>query len=80
MEIKEQDYLDWLGHPVTQAVRQLCRLRQEELKERWASGEFTDLSQFGTAILNAKAIGNYEAYEKVRKLDYEELRGELDDE
>ena len=58
----------------------MLRLRVHQLKERWAAGEFTDLSQFGTAILNAKAIGNCEAYEKVAELDFEDIIGELADE
>ena len=38
------------------------------------------MGQFGTAILNAKAIGSCEAYEKIEQLEFEELLEELSDE
>ena len=66
-------------HPVTQALQLLLRRRQDDLKEQWAAGQFTDQGQFGTAILNAKAIGNCEAYEKIEQLDFEEFIEELSD-
>lgn len=57
----------------------LCQRRKEELKEQWAAGVFTDMSQYGTAILNAKAIGSCEAYENIEKLDFDTLVGDLSD-
>ena len=51
---------------------------KEQLKSQWAAGSFTDLSQFGTAILNAKAIGNCEAFDRMIELEYEQLEQELD--
>lgn len=50
-------------------------LRERE-KESWASGAWTDMSQFGTAILNAKAIGKCELIEDVVSVEYEQLLGE----
>jgi hypothetical protein len=41
------------------------------------SGCYTDVSQFGTAILNAKAIGRCEAVHDVMNLDYETFCMEL---
>lgn len=57
----------------------MARQRKLELQEQWASGKFTDQSQFGTAILNAKAIGNCETLDWFLDLDYEALLGEIDD-
>jgi hypothetical protein len=68
-----------VAHPATLALRQVLRLWQEEYKEQWAAGAYTDMSQFGTAILNAKAIGNCEALERVLGLDYNQAIGEIDD-
>lgn len=62
---------DWLQHPATKALREHFRRRQEMLKDRWASGEFTDVSQYGAAILNAKAIGQCEAIQDLIDLDFE---------
>lgn len=63
----------WRQHPVTQMLLELLHRRQDELKEQWAAGLYTDQGQFGTAILNAKAIGNCEAYENVEKLEFEDF-------
>lgn len=78
--VNEEEFASWLEHPVTKALRQVLYARVELEKERWASGAFTDQGQFATAILNAKAIGNCEAYEFVRRLDYETLATGLEDE
>ena len=76
----DQEWADWLQHPATLCLHRLCRAWQLQLKEQWASGAFTDQSQFGTAISNAKAIGNCEALDRVVEISYEQLLGELDDE
>jgi len=38
------------------------------------------MEQFGTAILNAKAIGKCEAYERLEQLEFETLIEDLSDE
>src|SRR3990170_2300130 len=77
----KEEWDGWLSLPETQALRQVAAARKKQLQERWSSGEFTDLSQFGTAILNAKAIGQCEAYQLLEELDYESvILGELADE
>jgi len=78
-QVSQELWDSWLLHPVTQALRKLLHRRQEELKEQWAAGQFTDMGQFGTAILNAKAIGNCEAYERVEQLELIELNEEQED-
>ena len=79
-QVSQELWDSWLLHPVTQALRKLLHRRQEELKEQWAAGQFTDQGQYATAILNAKAIGNCEAYEKIEVLDLETLLEDLSDE
>lgn len=74
----EQEWKEWQQHPVTLSLQQVLRNWQHELKEQWASGAFTDQSQFATAISNAKAIGNCEAIDRVINLEYEQLEGEMD--
>ena len=78
-ELAQEEFEAWLAHPVTQQVRRAAQLRKEAFKERWAAGEFTDLSQYGTAILNAKAIGGCEQLDWLIGLDHEALQGELSD-
>lgn len=68
-----------MQHPATQALYRILRQWRADLKDQWASGAYTDLSQYGTAILNAKAIGTCEAFEKILELDFEQMLGEADD-
>jgi hypothetical protein len=55
-------------------------LRREQYKESWASGDFTHLEQYATAIANAKAIGGCTTYQEVLDIDYPAILGELSDE
>ena len=77
--LQQEEFEAWLAHPVTQAILGLARRRKEAFKEQWATGAFTDLSQYGTAILNAKAIGGCEQLDWLLELDYHQVRGELSD-
>lgn len=70
----EHEFTGWLVDPVTKAVFALLAVRKEELKERWASGAFTDQGQFATAIANAKAIGQCEEISFVLDLDFSQLQ------
>lgn len=79
VSLKQEEFQEWKLHPVTQALEQALKNWKKTFQERWAAGEFTDQSQYGTAILNAKAIGNCELIERVLNLDMEQLEGELED-
>ena len=72
----ESEWTEWLQHPATRRMHSHLRRLQHDLKEQWASGAFTDQSQFGTAIQNAKAIGQLECAERVLSLEYLDLIGE----
>jgi len=72
----DQEFSEWLDHPVTKAYRSMLKKWKEELKEEWASGSFTDMSQFGTAILNAKAIGQCELLDRLHDTEVNDINGE----
>ena len=57
----------------------MLALWKESVKEQWAAGAFTDMSQFGTAILNAKAIGAVQMIEQIIGIEYDRILGELGD-
>lgn len=78
--LEEETWKAWLDHPVTQVLREYLRKEKHSLQERWSAGEFTDMSHFGTAILNAKAVGQCEVIENLLDFDYEKLLTEIDDE
>lgn len=70
---EELAFKDWLEHPVTRAFQAFLGREQERLKNAWAGGAFTDMGQFGTAILNAKAIGQCETLEMLKTLEAEDV-------
>ena len=78
--LSEQEWEDWQAHPGTQVLHQVLLAWKEQVKEQWAAGSFTDMSQFGTAILNAKAIGAVQLIDQVIGLEYERIMGEVTDE
>lgn len=63
---------------MTLRVLELLAGKVEDTKARWADGCFTDQGQFGTAILNAEAIGNCRAWGLILTLEYEDLLSEGD--
>lgn len=57
----------------------MLALWKGSVKEQWAAGAFTDMSQFGTAILNAKAIGAVQMIDQIINIEYDRVVGELSD-
>lgn len=57
----------------------MLALWKESVKEQWAAGAFTDMAQFGTAILNAKAIGAVQMIDQIINIEYDCIIGELSD-
>jgi hypothetical protein len=78
--LTEQEWQDWQAHPGTRVLRHVLLSWKEQVKEQWAAGSFTDMSQFGTAILNAKAIGAVQLIDQIMGLEYDRIVGEVADE
>lgn len=79
-QIPQELMEDWLSHPVTEALlRVVLPKRLEVLRDKWEKGEFTDQSQYATAIANASAIGQCLAIRWMTELDYDTFKGELND-
>lgn len=75
---QENEFKEWLAHPTTRRLREWLRGRQEQLKARWAAGEFTDLHKYGAAMLNAKAIGSCEVIDDVLNVELSDLYEEME--
>jgi prophage antirepressor-like protein len=75
---EEQAFKDWLLNPVTKKLREAAERRKETLKEEWASGSFTAMEHFGTATLNAKAIGRVQELSWIIELDFTDLYEEME--
>ena len=76
--LTEEQVQDWLLNPVTQDLHRVLRAWVQERKEQWASGAYTDQSEFATTIMNAKAIGCCEVCESILSLDHESINQELE--
>ena len=66
----EQEFKEWMEHPVSVAVRRMLRLWRQDLLEQWAAGQFQAPSPQETAVANAQAIGIVRTYEQIEELDY----------
>lgn len=75
---EEQEFKDWLLHPMTKRLKEAASRRKEELKDQWASGSFTAMEHFGTAILNAKAIGRVQELSWLEELEFTDLFEEME--
>jgi hypothetical protein len=76
----EQEFMDWLAHPVTRVMRQALSARRESYRQQWEGGSISELSMAGYAILNAAAVGECKGLAFAQELDYEDLKGELENE
>lgn len=70
---EEKEWREWLQHPCTKRLRTWATREFQGRQDQWAAGTFTDMGQFGTAILNAKAIGNCEILSDVKDLDFQQI-------
>lgn len=77
--VNEEEFADWLQHPVTQALREVLAHRREQLRRQWEGGSFTDYSKDGTILTNVGNMGTCRGYAFVEELEYEILETELDD-
>lgn len=65
--VEKPERLEWLNHPVTQAL--ILRLATEELDgaAHWAEGDYTAETADQTAQLNARELGKCQALGEVRQ-------------
>lgn len=75
----QKEFNEWLLHPTTKLLMAYLKREKDDVKERWAAGEFTDQSQFATAIVNAKAVGKCEAYSKIESIEYGDIEEQQDE-
>lgn len=66
---------------MTQAVRQhLLPLWRQEQVDQWIGGRFTHPTEAGTLQQNAKGVAIAQLCTELIELDFERLKGELEDE
>jgi hypothetical protein len=74
----DQQFKEWIQHPMTQHLRAWLRQGLEDEKDSWAAGAYTDQSQWATAIKNAEAIGRCGLAKTILELEPSQL--EVNDE
>lgn len=78
-ELNEEIFADWLQHPVTEALKLLLQKWRDERKEEWEKGDALTQGQQVYPLLNAAAVGECTGFRLIQELDFEKLRGELED-
>ena len=68
MQITKEEFLGWLGNPVTQEVHQVLRERMELMAHGLARG-----SCLGNEIEHGKAVGRYGEIKDLLDMTYEDI-------
>lgn len=79
MEATKEQWEEWRVHPVSLEFRQFLKRARLGLMEQWAAGQFQQESRDSILILNAAALGELRAYERLEELDYEQIEETLRD-
>jgi hypothetical protein len=75
----EEELVEWLHHPVTEAFQEFLRKWQGSLQDQWAAGQFQVDSTQATAARNAGALGQVSMIKAILGLEYERFREVLED-
>ena len=79
LNVTEEMFLSWLEDPVTEVIREALRRKRQELKDRWEDGIVLELSKDEQMLRNAAAIGQAQAYKFLQEMNFEQLKGEMED-
>lgn len=75
----ENEFLDWLSHPVTRQYQAFLKKWQESLKDQWGGGAFQGTSPMVTFSANAQALGQFAILGQLQEVDYEKFFGVMKD-
>lgn len=77
----EEDFKEWLSHPVTQLVlHAFMPACEQSLKDQWAAGNFTGNTLEVTMVANMQAVAQSQVYKELAELDFSKFSGVLLDE
>ena len=79
MSVSEQEFNEWLQHPMTKELKRVLKMKREELRQDWEGGSFTDWEAGAMALVNVGNIGTCKGYAYVQEFDYEQYMTELQD-
>ena len=69
----EQEWNEWLQHPVTQAFRRCLQVERERLHNVWEAGQFSGETSDETAALNIMAAAEARLLGDMQQMDYSDL-------
>lgn len=75
---KEDQWVEWIGMPQTQALIRYAKLRRKDFMESWAAGGFAD-----DIALNLKALAECQVLQVITELDFQTIvtsQGDSDEE
>ncbi len=76
VRVTEEEFHNWLLHPVTEQFREFLRASLVDLQNQWVEGNFTTETSDGTAQANARSIGRGQTLLDVLNLDFETISQE----
>lgn len=76
---REEEFLNWLMDPVTQAYRELLREYRRGLMEQWAKGHFNSENSARCAVANIGAVSQVRQLTELTELTYEQFVQGLSD-
>ncbi len=71
--VSQQEFDEWLEHPVTQCVREVLAAKRETLRQQWEGGSFTDYEKDAMILVNVGNLGTCKGYAFVTDLTFEQL-------
>ena len=79
LQLRKEEFLGWMEHPVTQAFRKMLERLREEERDKWEDGLLTAESKDGTLQLNAEAIGRCRTLATLLGWDGDDYQQELEE-
>lgn len=70
---EEEEFAEWLLHPVTKKLKAMALKEYEGLKDKWAHGEMSNENPNVSALNSANAIGKCEVLYTLATLKFEDL-------
>lgn len=69
-QISEEEFAEWLVHPVTRAFRERAQADLDARKESWSLSEFND-----NPLRDAKVRGECAILTQIVNLDFSDVKG-----
>jgi hypothetical protein len=76
---RDQAWKEWMAQPQGVLLRQYLKASQMALQAQWAAKMFMGAKRDEILILNAAALGEHQAYERILSLTFDQIIGVIED-